>query len=270
MSGWMQIIKMVSKSSPDQTYPAYVVGDSDSISEMTQVAAVTRPRSGPDQLEDLLRQLLLTVDPPAPIPEVPPVEKLLQCLVTETQSRPSPVVSPPAAAGLEQMLRSFLSGQQPTRQPPRPWPARRDWNDVVCFSCGKSGHAVTRCPNLDESFCLCSRDVGWRRLRGGGGGGVHYDPTSGVARPTADGKRRLIWGEGFASQVSSTVRPQDPGGGATPVAAPRLMKTDDISDRWGGGLQWFPPESRWCWSRRPRLGTPQDWSVHVTIKRGSP
>ena len=142
----------VSKPNPDQTYPAYVVGDSDSISETTWVAAVTRPRSGPDQLEDLLRQLLLTVNPPAPIPEVPPVEKLSQRLVTETQSRSSLVVSPPESAKLEQMLRSFLSGQQPTRPPPRPRPVRRDWNDVVCFSYGKSGHAVTRCPNLDESF----------------------------------------------------------------------------------------------------------------------
>ena len=65
-------VHRVSKPSPDQTYPAYVAGDSDSINETTRVTAVTRPRSGPDQLEDLLRRLLLTVDPPAPIPEVPP------------------------------------------------------------------------------------------------------------------------------------------------------------------------------------------------------
>ena len=56
----------------------------------------------------------MAVDTPAPIPEVPPVEKLLQRLVTETQSRPLLVVSPPASMGLEQILRSFLSGQQPT------------------------------------------------------------------------------------------------------------------------------------------------------------
>ena len=124
------------------------------------MAAVTRPKSGTDQLEDLLRWLLLAVDPPAPIPEVPPVEKLLQRLVTETQNRMSPVVSPPASAGLEQMLRSFLSGQQPTRPPPRPRPVRRDWNGVVCFLCGKSGHAATRCPNLDESFAFMQQ--GWR------------------------------------------------------------------------------------------------------------
>ena len=67
----------VSKPSPDPIYPGYVVGDSDNISEMTRVAAVTRSRSGPDQLEDLLRRLLMAVDTLVPIPEVPPVEKLL-------------------------------------------------------------------------------------------------------------------------------------------------------------------------------------------------
>ena len=83
------------------------------------MAAVTRPKSGPDQLEDLLRRLLMAVDTPAPIPEVPAVEKLLQRLVAETQSILSPVVSPPESVGLEKMLRSFLSGQQRTRPPPR-------------------------------------------------------------------------------------------------------------------------------------------------------
>ena len=157
----------VSKSSPDPMYPAYVMGDSDSISETTRVAAVTRPRSGPDQLEDLLRWLLMAVDSPAPIPEVHPVDKLLQCLVTETQIRPSPVVSRPASVGLEQMLWSFLSGQHPTPTPPRQRPIRRDWNGVVCFSCGKSGHAATRCPNLDESFSFMQ--PGWRAEKTPGG-----------------------------------------------------------------------------------------------------
>ena len=104
-------VRRVSKPSPDPIYPAYVVGDADKISETTRVAAVTRQKSGPDQLEDLLRRLLTVVDTPAPTPEVPAVEKLLQRLVGETQSPPS-VVSPPEPAGLEQMLRSFLAGQQ--------------------------------------------------------------------------------------------------------------------------------------------------------------
>ena len=147
----LAVRRVYSKPSPDQIYPACVVGDSDSN---------TQPRS--DHLEDLLRRLLMAVDPPAPIPEVPPVEMLLQRLVTETQSRSSPVVSPPASAGLEQMMRSFLSGQQPTRPPPPQRPIRRDWNGVVCFSCGKSGHAATHCPNLNESFPFMQ--PGWRVL----------------------------------------------------------------------------------------------------------
>ena len=96
-------VRRVSKPSPDPIYPAYVVGDADKISETTRVAAVIRQKSGPDRFEDLLRRLLTVVDSPAPTPEVPAVEKLLQRLV---------VVSPPEPAGLEQMLRSFLAGQQ--------------------------------------------------------------------------------------------------------------------------------------------------------------
>ena len=81
------------------------------------------------------------------------MEKLLPQLVRETQSRPTAVVSPPVPTDLEQMLRSFLEGQRQLQwPPPQKRPARRDWTDVVCFSCGKSGHATTRCPNFDESF----------------------------------------------------------------------------------------------------------------------
>ena len=74
-------VRQVSKPSPDPIYPASVVGDSDNISETTQVAAVTRLKSGPDQPEGLLRRLLTSVDTPTPIPKVPAVEKLLQHLV---------------------------------------------------------------------------------------------------------------------------------------------------------------------------------------------
>ena len=111
-------------------------------------------------------------------------------------------------------------------------------------------------------FHLCSRDGG--RRRPWGGGGVHYGLSPGDARPTEDGKRRLIRGEGFASRVSGTVRPQDPGGGTNDVS-----DTAELSRGGGGGLRWSLPEFRWCWSRRPMLGTLHDGSVHVTIKRSS-
>ena len=88
-------IRRISRPSPDPIYPAYVVGDSDNVGEIIRVAAVTKPKSNPDQLEDLLRRLLASiaspVPVPAPVPEVPTVEKLLQRLVAETQSRqPAP------------------------------------------------------------------------------------------------------------------------------------------------------------------------------------
>ena len=81
-------VRRVGKPSPGPIYPAYVVGDSDNISETTRVAAVTRPKSGPDQLEELLRRSLTAVEIPPPIPEVPTVEKLQ-------------VVSPPESVGLD-------------------------------------------------------------------------------------------------------------------------------------------------------------------------
>ena len=75
-------VHQISKSRPDPIFPAYVVGDSDNISETKRVAVVTRPKSGPDPLEDMLRRLLAAVatpaSVPAPVPEVPAVEKLLQ------------------------------------------------------------------------------------------------------------------------------------------------------------------------------------------------
>ena len=140
-------VRRVGKPSPDPVNLAYAVGDADNNIETTRVATVTGQRSSTNQLEDLLRRVLAPAEPPAPKPAVPAVEKLLQQLVRETQSRSSAVVSPPVPTDLEQMLRSFLKGQRQRQgQPPRKRSARRDWTDMVCFSCGNSGHAATRCP----------------------------------------------------------------------------------------------------------------------------
>ena len=118
-------VRRVSKPSPDLMYPVYVVGDTDNNIETTRVAAVKGQGSSPNQLEELLRRVLTPADPLAPKPEVPAVEKLLQQLVRETQSRPPAVVSPPVPTELEQILRTFLEGQrQRQRPPPRQRPAR--------------------------------------------------------------------------------------------------------------------------------------------------
>ena len=195
------------------------------------------------------------MDTPAPMPEVPAVEKLLQRLVGETQSRPPPVMSPLEPAGLEQMLRSFLAGQQQQqRPPPRQQPVRRDWNGVVCFSCGKSGHAATRCPNFCGRIGGRIASIYAARMAGGeNSGGIYYDPTS------AGGKRRLIREEGFVSRVSDHVRPRDPGGGGTvPTVLPRRMTNDDVSDTpklsGGGGPQSVPSTVSAVWVEETMVG----------------
>ena len=71
---------------------------SDHVGETIRVAAVTKPKPPPDQLEDLLRRLLAnvaaSVPVPTPVPEVPTVEKLMWRLVAETQSRQPAAVGP--------------------------------------------------------------------------------------------------------------------------------------------------------------------------------
>ena len=68
---------------------------------------------------------------PAPVLEVPVVEKLLPCLVTETQIRhPAPVVAS-EPVGLETLLRLLISGQMASAQQPPQGSFRRDRNTVM-------------------------------------------------------------------------------------------------------------------------------------------
>ena len=88
----------------------------------------------------------------------------------------------------------------------------------------------------------------WRAEKTPWGGGVYYDPT----RVATDRRRMengdLSWGRG---SPPGSVQPQDPGGGAMPIVAPRQMMTNVVSDTaklsGGGGLSWSPPECRWFW-----------------------
>ena len=62
-------------------------------------------RKSPDRDRVRLNWRIYFVESPALTPGVPAVEKLLQRLVMETQSRPPPAMSPPAPTELEQMMR---------------------------------------------------------------------------------------------------------------------------------------------------------------------
>ena len=149
-------VRRVSKPMPEPAYPTYVVKQSEYETEPVRVVTVNKPNSPVDQSEELLKKLLAVltpaVSPPAKAPELSPMDKLVQLLLSETaKSNPVPPapVEPP---GLETLLRTYFAEQQSPRQELRFRPVRRNWSDVKCFSCGKTGHSATRCPTLDVTF----------------------------------------------------------------------------------------------------------------------
>ena len=131
-------IRRVSKPIPDPVYPTYVVEQPDYDSEPVCMVSVNKQNSQVDQTDELLRKLLEALTPVKPIK--PPVRR---------EPELPTLVEP---AGLEAMLRSYFTGQQSMGPGPRGRPLRKDWSDMKCFSCGKSGHSATRCPTLDVSF----------------------------------------------------------------------------------------------------------------------
>ena len=209
---------------------------------------VTGQRSGQNQLEDLLRWVISTTERPAPKPEVPDVERLLQKLVRETQSRPPAVIGPPVPTTLEQMLHSFLDGQRQRQRPPqRQRPTRRDWTDVVCFSC--------------RNLRSCNQ-VGIGR--------ICDDTAAGDDRPPAGEKRQLIREGGSASRVNDHARPRNPGGGTVPTVSPRWTIIDDVSQAvgqsgGGGDLSWSSLGVRQCGLNRLRLRTLRNVSVLMML-----
>ena len=147
-------VRRASKPGPDTVFPAYAVSDPDGRVDDLWVAAVATPQSTPDQ-EVFHRRLLASAAAtlaPTPKPEPPAVDQLLQRLMSVTQARQPAPAAATRSAGLETLLQNLLSGSlTPVRQS-RPGPIRRDWNTVVCFSCGNPGHSANRCPTLDDSF----------------------------------------------------------------------------------------------------------------------
>ena len=175
------------------------MGDADKDREVIKVAVVTGVRSDQNQLQDLLRRIVSAVERPTPTPEMSDIKKLLLQLTRVPQDGPAPVVDTPVPQTLEQILRFVLDGQrrrerqpQRQRQPPKQRPVRRDWSDVICFSCVKTGHTATRCPDYNE---FASIPATWM-AEGKDAEGFHYDSSTGGNGPSTSGKRRLIRGGG--------------------------------------------------------------------------
>ena len=177
--------------------------------EPVRVVTVNKPNSSVDQSEELLNKLLgvltPTVSPPARAPELSPMDKLVQLLLSETAKREPTPAEPP---GLETLLQTYFAEQQSPRQGLRFQQVRRNRSDVKCFSCGKTGHSATRCPTLDVTFPFIL--PGWKAEKTYTG---YLMISPKMATDPAGGKRRLIRREGFASRISNNARPHDPGGG---------------------------------------------------------
>ena len=95
------------------------------------------------------------------------MEQLLQRLLVGTPIRQPVPAAPAGSSGLETLFKTLLSGNPAPTPRPRPGPIQRDWATVVCFSCGKAGHSVTRCPALNEAFPFML--PGWKAEKEGDG-----------------------------------------------------------------------------------------------------
>ena len=161
---------------------------------------------------------------------------------------------------------------------------RRDWSDVICFSCGKMGNAATRCLDFNESFPFSAA----RMAEGKDAGGFHYDTSAGGNGPPAGGKRRLIreGGGGLplgaagncfpvmfpTAPVPSANGPQlgswwvavvrveetpagDASGPECPCAEPNRQRPIDLPEVAGNVRRPPPPPPSWfselCWPRWP-------------------
>ena len=92
-------VRRVSKPMPEPAYPTYVVEQSEYETEPVRVVTVNKPNSLVDQSEELLKKLLAVltpiVSPPARAPELSPMDKLVQLLLSETAKREKPVPPTP-------------------------------------------------------------------------------------------------------------------------------------------------------------------------------
>ena len=146
--------RIIVKPGPERTLPAYTVDELGCGMDDRIVVVVTVPLVVSDHSETLLRWLLPTssvvAQPPTPIPTE--LESLLQCLLAGVWA---PKPTPPPKTGItdmETLLQHLLPSIPVADSWPKLDPVCWDWTTIVCFSCGKSGHGVGRCPELNETF----------------------------------------------------------------------------------------------------------------------
>ena len=106
-------VRRSSKPMPEPAYPTYGVKQPDYETEPVRVVTVNKPNSSVDQSEELLKKLLAvltpTVSPPARAPELSPMDKLVQLLLSETAKREPAPPTPVEPPGLETLLQTIAA-----------------------------------------------------------------------------------------------------------------------------------------------------------------
>ena len=203
----------VSKPMPEPAYPAYMVKKPEYEAEPVRAVTVNKPDSSVDQSKELLKKLLAVLTPAVPAPARAPepslIDKLIQLLIGKIAKMTPAPPAPAEPTKLETMLRMYFRGKQSSSQQSRLRPVRHNWSDVKCFSCGKTGHSVTRCPTLDVAFPFIL--PGWKAEKTLFGY-LMISPKRAADRRRAENED---WSEGRGSPLGS-VRMLDPttqGGG---------------------------------------------------------
>ena len=113
--------RRVSKPVPEPVYPTYVVGQTDYDDEPVCVVSVNKQNNQMDQTDELLKKLLEALTTAAPpqirTPEVTPLEKLTQLLMSKTVKREPAPPTLDELTGLETLLRTYFTGQQSPGRP---------------------------------------------------------------------------------------------------------------------------------------------------------
>ena len=141
---------------PKMTYPAYVVKLADKEPETVRAITVNKPERSVEDTNELLSKLVDMLSPGVnttmKAPEPSTLDKLVHLLREKVAERKPALPATKEPTKLETRLQSFLDSKRMPKQEFRQRPVQRDWSEVKCFSCGKSGHSATRCPTLDITF----------------------------------------------------------------------------------------------------------------------
>ena len=146
-----------STSRPEPPYPAYVVATPEKEPDPVRAVTVNKPECPVEDTNELLRKLVEMLTPkatPTPrVPELAGLDKLAQLLTEKVAIRKPTLPMQTEPIKFETKgVQDFIEGRQRADQEFRQRPVQRDWAEMKCFSCGKSGHSATRCPTLDITF----------------------------------------------------------------------------------------------------------------------